>query len=365
MARRVSESDLLAYIEGDLPENRADEVRAALERDPKLAAWADAARADRDALRQWSRPGASIAPPDLVEQAMRQAERNALLGLDAGAAQQRRRPTVLFRFTGPRTAMAAALLAAVGLGVLYGPGLVQQLTPAPGPAPSQQPAPAPGAAAEPAEPAAPGASDATAPERDAGAPAGNRRASSNAAPPDSADAFAGAGAEKTQPTQPSQRMREEMPLRAIGESDQLADHAAPVESPLTMRQAADLAEQRRLRVRAETPDPASLGADLLDAPDLAFRVFPIAEPAPGGAMLIVEIDAGAPGLDAFLQTLGAMGAASISLSPLDEPVGLPPARGPSDVLWWTRSPAAWPGMGSALELEVLPAAQIPPPPPGG
>lgn len=359
MARRVSESDLLAYIEGDLPDDRTDEVRAALERDPKLAAWADAARADRDALRQWSRPGASIAPPDLVEQAMRQAERNALLGLDAGAAQQRR-PTVLFRFTGPRTAMAAAMLAAVGVAVIYGPGLIQQLTPSPAPAPSQQSAPAPGADAEPSSPVAQAADPA--PEGDADRAAENRRARSAAPPPEDAGGYASAGAEKAEVAQPAQA--EEMPLRAIGESDHLADDAAPAESPLTMRQAADLARQRRLRVRAETADPASLGAALLDAPDLSFRVFPIADPAPGGAMLIVEIDAGAPGLDAFLQTLGAMGAASISLSPLDEPVGLPPARGPSDVLWWTRSPAAWPGMGSALELEVLPAAQVPPPPPG-
>lgn len=389
MARRISEDDLLAFIEGDLPDDRRDEVRRALEGEPDLLAWAEGARADRAAMQEWGRPGASIAPPDLVEQAMRQAERDALLG--AAGLDEAHRPRVLFRFTGPRAALAAMLVAAAGIGFVYGPGLYNQLTGSPAPAvtpplPNRQAdmmeseslARADDARRERAQdaPAATGLADAGRVEESAAgapAPAESRMAMSKAAEAD--EAFAGVGpdangvpmelalAPEADDGLDALGARPEA-LRAIGdELEQGAAAAAPAPS-LTLDDAARLAGERRLTVRVEAASPAAV-ADALLAGEHAFRIAPATDDAEGGAVaLIIETEAGPAGLDALLQAVGALGVSRVQMAERGEPVALPPARDASDVLWWSRPPASWPGMGSALELRIEPGASVPPPIPG-
>jgi hypothetical protein len=388
MARRISEDDLLAFIEGDLPDDRRDEVRRALEGEPDLLAWAEGARADRAAMQEWGRPGASIAPPDLVEQAMRQAERDALLG--AAGLDEAHRPRVLFRFTGPRAALAAMLVAAAGIGFVYGPGLYNQMTGSSAPAvtpplPNRQAttmesdslARADGARERVQdEPLSADLADAGRYEESAAgapAPAESRMAMSKAAETQEALADAGpdangvpmewALAPEADDGRGAGRARPEA-LRAIG--DELAQGvAAGAPAPsLTLDDAARLAAERRLTVRVEASAPAAVAEALL-AGEHAFRIGPAAGDAAGGALaLIVETEAGPAGLDALLQAVGALGVTRVQMAERAEPVAPPPAQDAADVLWWSRPPASWPGMGSALELRIEPGASVPPPIPG-
>ncbi|MFG0275903.1 MAG: anti-sigma factor family protein [Phycisphaerales bacterium] len=392
MARRISEDDLLAFIEGDLPDDRRDEVQRALEGEPDLLAWAEGARADRAAMQEWGRPGASIAPPDLVEQAMRQAERDALLG--AAGLDEAHRPRVLFRFTGPRAALAAMLVAAIGIGFVYGPGLYQQISgsgapSATPPMPTRQSQMADAglgavAGAESAESRREAASGerafaeleeqsvasapGDAPLESAGA---SRMAMAKASEADAAFADAepdANGVPMELALAPSLdegdgagRARTDT-LRAIGDAIEQGV-AAPAPAPtLTLDDAARLAGERRLTVRVEAAAPPDLAASLL-AGDHDFRIAPAPDDA-DATTLIVEIDAGPAGLDALLQAVGALGATHVEMVERGEPVALPAARDASDVLWWSRPPASWPGMGSAVALRIEAGASVPPPPPG-
>lgn len=97
MPESVSESDLLALIEGALTPERSDEVMAALRADPALRARVERMGADRGALARL--PDSLTAPHRSVETAMRRAAETA-----SGERQfpARRRP---------------AMLAAAGLGI--------------------------------------------------------------------------------------------------------------------------------------------------------------------------------------------------------------------------------------------------------
>jgi len=403
MARRISEDDLLAFIEGDLPEERRDEVRRALEAEPDLLEWAEGAQTDRSMLQDWGRAGASIAPPDLVEQAMRQAERDALLG--AAGLDEDHRPRVLFRFTGPRTALAAMLVAAVGLGVIYGPGLVQQWTGSPAPPPSGMPDAGraePLAESSPVEESrmarGPGERNAGQPDALGAAPVGARQREDGAtqvaladevddAPsmgfddsgrdangvPASPLALAQAGVDESFDRE-SERLAKASDdadgagssaptgLRAIGAEEEAAAAGEP--ASLTLADAAALAAARRLLVAVEAPDVAAFEAGV-QASEAALRISPLEGQGGGeGVALLVEISPGVEGLDAFLQALGSLGAESVRLAERDGALGAGTVRGADDVLWWRRPPSDWPGVGSALELRVVAGPNLPAPPAG-
>jgi hypothetical protein len=96
-----------------------------LAKDPELQQFVDGAREDRVHLRRWGQPGTTVAPEGLVREAIRHAERDALL--DAPVVVRR---GVLARIGGPRLAAAAAVMLAAGVGIVLGPSLLQQSNPA-------------------------------------------------------------------------------------------------------------------------------------------------------------------------------------------------------------------------------------------
>ncbi|MHC4975204.1 MAG: anti-sigma factor family protein [Planctomycetota bacterium] len=121
MDNQFREEDILAYIEGELDDASARRLEATVAQDPELSRFLLGARADREHLRRWGQPGTTIAPQGLVKDAMRVAERDALL--DAPITVKR---GVLARIGGPRLAAAAAIVMIVGVGVILGPAMLQQ-----------------------------------------------------------------------------------------------------------------------------------------------------------------------------------------------------------------------------------------------
>lgn len=113
MPDRPDELDLLGLIEGDLPADRRAAVLAALQHDTALRARVDAMRADRSALRDLP---PVRAPQGMVSMAVEAAEREELLGVDAGE------PVVAGRIGLPRwtrgLAAAAALFLVAGGGLM-------------------------------------------------------------------------------------------------------------------------------------------------------------------------------------------------------------------------------------------------------
>ncbi len=79
MSNKVTEHDLADLVEGRLPAERVGIVRAAIERDPALRRTVVAMAADREALRRLSRLDQAAAVPDMVELAIAEAERRALI----------------------------------------------------------------------------------------------------------------------------------------------------------------------------------------------------------------------------------------------------------------------------------------------
>ncbi|MFG0258342.1 MAG: anti-sigma factor family protein [Phycisphaerales bacterium JB043] len=124
MDDHLREHDILAYIEGELDDQSARRLEATLASDPELKRFVDGARADRAHLRRWGQPGTTIAPQGLVRDAMRSAERDALVATPIIVKRG-----VLARIGGPRLTAAAAILLAVGVGIVLGPSLMQQPTP--------------------------------------------------------------------------------------------------------------------------------------------------------------------------------------------------------------------------------------------
>lgn len=134
MSARITEDDLLALIEGELPAHRVPDVRAALEADPALRARVERMILDRNRLRALASQSVEKAPPGILDDALAAAARDALFDEDAERAERSR---------GRRTQMLVAagigvvLLVGWGGGMLWyvGPGSSerrQNSTPTPG-----------------------------------------------------------------------------------------------------------------------------------------------------------------------------------------------------------------------------------------
>lgn len=118
MARRIDETELLAWIEDELPTERRVALEQALAHDAVLLEWARGARRDRELLR---RAGVA-APAGLVADAIAQAERSAVLGAQTAAGP----PAVAGRISSARRfALAATILIALG-GVATLPFVLRQ-----------------------------------------------------------------------------------------------------------------------------------------------------------------------------------------------------------------------------------------------
>jgi hypothetical protein len=127
MSGKATESDILAWIEGELPEDRMASVEAAFLADPSLRAWASSMKGDRSALRAWAELASASSPGGLAESALEIVERDALLGpseAEALAAEPEREIAPL-QFKIKRYATAAAIVLLVGVigvtGVRFGP----------------------------------------------------------------------------------------------------------------------------------------------------------------------------------------------------------------------------------------------------
>ena len=127
MSGKATESDILAWIEGELPEGRLRAVEAAFVADPSLRAWASSMRGDRVALQEWAARAEASAPGGLAESALERVERAALLGPSEAEAlavgSERETPAAIHRIR--RYATAAAIVLAVSVigvtGVRLGP----------------------------------------------------------------------------------------------------------------------------------------------------------------------------------------------------------------------------------------------------
>ncbi len=106
MNESAHENDLLGLIEGDLPPDRSQAVRAALDRDPALKARVESMALDRAALRALGAERLA-APAGLIADALDEAERAALVDAHPIAPE----PVTVYRFARYR----AVAVAAVGL----------------------------------------------------------------------------------------------------------------------------------------------------------------------------------------------------------------------------------------------------------
>ncbi len=91
MNGRITEEDLLALIEGELPAHRVPEVRAALDTDKALRARVERMILDRNRLRDLASQQTVRAPEGILEDAMGVAARSALFDEDEERTQARRR----------------------------------------------------------------------------------------------------------------------------------------------------------------------------------------------------------------------------------------------------------------------------------
>ncbi len=122
MKHTVSELDLLALIEGTLPPDRVEAVRAALTADPVLLRRVELLVRDRERLKREGRAPIPVsALTGLVAQAIAEAERDALLapGTDGQAGRTATgRPSAHRHSSGAApTRRRAPMLMAAGLGV--------------------------------------------------------------------------------------------------------------------------------------------------------------------------------------------------------------------------------------------------------
>ena len=106
MKPRIDETDLLGWIEGDLAPDRRGLVEQAMREDATLRRRLEAMASDRRALRTWMH-GAPGTPRGLVADAIEEAERMALVGVDSA-------PIRIAWYRNARVLMAAGLLIAVG-----------------------------------------------------------------------------------------------------------------------------------------------------------------------------------------------------------------------------------------------------------
>lgn len=91
MNGRITEEDLLALIEGELPAHRVPEVRAALDTDKALRARVERMILDRNRLRDLASQQTVRAPEGLLEDAMSVAARSALFDEEEERLEARRR----------------------------------------------------------------------------------------------------------------------------------------------------------------------------------------------------------------------------------------------------------------------------------
>ncbi|MEC9373225.1 MAG: hypothetical protein VYC34_05245, partial [Planctomycetota bacterium] len=126
MTNRPSEDELLAYLEGESSPDESAAVRAAMEADPRLRAWIEAAARDRALTQMWGDLAAARTPGGMVEDAMALVERRALL--DSESNQHK----ATGRSWRPHLAAAAVLLLAGGSAVILAPQIF-----GPGPASTQ------------------------------------------------------------------------------------------------------------------------------------------------------------------------------------------------------------------------------------
>lgn len=117
MSGKATESDILAWIEGELPEDRLGAVEAAFEEDLTLRAWASSMRDDRVTMQAWAAKAVETAPRGMAESALERVEREALLGPSEAEAlaltPERESPPVVFRIRRYATAAAVVLLVGV------------------------------------------------------------------------------------------------------------------------------------------------------------------------------------------------------------------------------------------------------------
>ena len=134
--RRFDENDLLGWIEGDLPSDRADALERAMREDAGLRHTLDAMRRDRSMLRAefvaiWREAGAK-APLRTVQEAIEAAEREAIL---TGGGRARRAGVLAVIGRNRGLAMAASLGLMITAGALVwtatapsaGPGAGRQI----------------------------------------------------------------------------------------------------------------------------------------------------------------------------------------------------------------------------------------------
>ena len=114
---KATESDILAWIEGELPADRAGAVEAAFAEDPSLRAWATSMRGDRGTLQAWTERTVRSAPVGLAESAIERVERDALLGPSEAETlaltPRRESPAMALRVRRYATAAAVVLLVGV------------------------------------------------------------------------------------------------------------------------------------------------------------------------------------------------------------------------------------------------------------
>ncbi len=126
MARNIDETELLAWIEGEAPADVAARIEQAMRADAALRTSLEGMRRDRALLVAWGE-APQTAPSGLVDAAIEQAERRALVGADVAS-------DVLASIRPARRSWRAPLAAAASIALLGGAAWVAWLATSPKPA---------------------------------------------------------------------------------------------------------------------------------------------------------------------------------------------------------------------------------------
>jgi hypothetical protein len=325
MARRVTDEDLLALVEGTLADERVDAVREALRSDRELLVRVQGMARDRGLLKQLAERRIP-APDDLIESAIAGAEREALTG-----AGPRRAPRFTWRSVAAAAAIGVAFLG-VWAGVMWllleegGPavqpgGEVVGLADAAPPS-LESPAPAPGIALE--EPAPTPVAPAEAPPApDLGMPTSDEALRQFLANMDAAD------------PEP--------------------DEAAPDE-PVDLGRAVGLLREGRLAIRLDDGWPSPRAFAAASPPRVGVGV-----PAEAPGRLTVEVDAGAgdealrAALARAIDRLAATTQSGVTLVALPVPgggAGSAFSLDAEDVVWWEGPRRSWGGARTRYEAPI-------------
>jgi len=410
VTRETDHHDLLAWIEGEpLPPRRIRRLRKRLDADPALRDWAERIAHDRRLVQTWAR-AEEPAPAGLVDEAIEQIERDALVGpprrpAEPGRAAGQRR----IRVTPMRLAAAAGLALLVSSATLI-PLLSQQPGRGGGSTTGQTPL-------------------AQAPTRQQTSP----QALADRRDTASADAAVGrASRPSEQPVERASRPSEQPVGRASRPSSSLdsAETASPLESRrlatsrndqkqgaranrelavqpvrpihpgdrelgMPMERVLSLLREGRLAVIVRSPDPASdteafraavekrdpLPAGRMSRPSSLTIVQSQLEPAHRATLAeqfdwmapdsthvrVVRLAPNAEAVNALLtrvtaNTQGEARPIEARLIALDRPIQ-PAAISPEQVLWWSRPASEWTMPASAVVM-FRPADPSPPAPSG-